>query len=43
MALAYYTATEVNWYLLAHLFFEVPRPGDSEVTFRLSCLLLLPV
>jgi len=30
----------------AHLFVEVPRPGDSEVTFlvfELSCHLLLPV
>jgi len=33
-------------FVLAHLFVEVPRPGDSEVTFsvfELSCHLLLPV
>jgi len=35
-----------TWYSLAHLFVEVPRPGDSEVTFLVfdsSCHLLLPV
>jgi len=33
-----------TWYLLAHLFVKVPRPGVSEVTFAVfesSCHLLL--